>query len=419
VSRPTYLGGLGFGFKWNMGWMHDTLDYFAHDPIHRRYHHHELTFSLLYAFTENFILPLSHDEVVHGKGSLYTKMAGDHWQKLANLRALYGYMWAHPGKKLLFMGQEFAQIGEWSARALARLAPARAARARRHPVAGARPQPHLPGRAGAVGGRLRCKRLLLDRAERRRRERARLWPPPAGKRVLVCVLNLSPVVREGYRLGLPHAGSWREGLNTDSRFYGGGDVGNLGASKPSPSPGITQPSRSAQLTLPPFAALWLVPDSEPSDGASAQATESARARRCRSGRDSRSRSGRPGTAAAPTSRCSREHAEAVELCLFDDDGNETRVEIAATAARYNWHCYLPEVGPGQRYGYRVYGPYAPGEGHRFNPAKLLIDPYAKAIEGVVAGATTPTCSRTCPNRARTPTSSPTTRTTAPAIPSRS
>jgi 1,4-alpha-glucan branching enzyme len=279
VSRPTYLGGLGFGFKWNMGWMHDTLEYFAHEPFHRRYHHHELTFSLLYAFTENFILPLSHDEVVHGKGSLYTKMAGDHWQKLANLRALYGYMWSHPGKKLLFMGQEFAQIGEWSAeRSL---------------------DWHLLERADHAG----IQSLVRDLNRIYRGEPA-LWevdfdasgffwiePNDAdanvlaygrttrdGKRVLVAVLNLSPVVRYGYRLGLPRAGSWREGLNTDSRFYGGGDVGNLGAIEAESVPWHQQPY-SAQITLPPLAALWLVPDSEPSDGASAQATESARARR--------------------------------------------------------------------------------------------------------------------------------------------
>ncbi len=223
VSRPTYLGGLGFGFKWNMGWMHDTLGYFEQDPIYRRYHHHELTFSLMYAFSENFILPLSHDEVVHGKGSLYSKMAGiDKWQKLANLRALYAYMWAHPGKKLLFMGSELAQEQEWSyERSL---------------------DWHLleqPDHAGI--------QALVRDLNRIYKDEPALWevdsdpsgfwwlePNDAdrnvlafaraskdGERVVVFAANLSPVPREGYRLGLPRATRWKEALNTDSKFYGG------------------------------------------------------------------------------------------------------------------------------------------------------------------------------------------------------
>jgi 1,4-alpha-glucan branching enzyme len=261
VSRPTYLGGLGFGFKWNMGWMHDTLGYFEQDPIYRRYHHHELTFSLMYAFSENFVLPLSHDEVVHGKGSLYSKMAGaDHWQKLANLRALYAYMWAHPGKKLLFMGGELAQYSEWShERSL---------------------DWHLleqPDHAGVQA-------LVRDLNRLYRSEPAlyELDSDPAGfwwlepndadnnvlafarqsrdsSRVVVFVANLSPVAREGYRLGLPRSGRWREALNTDSSFYGGSDVGNLGGVQPEPIPWHDQ-AFSAQVTLPPLAAVWLVPD---------------------------------------------------------------------------------------------------------------------------------------------------------------
>jgi 1,4-alpha-glucan branching enzyme len=262
VSRPTYLGGLGFGFKWNMGWMHDTLEYFQQDPIYRRYHHHELTFSLLYAFSENFVLPLSHDEVVHGKGSLYEKMVGDRWQKLANLRALYAYMWAHPGKKLLFMGCEFAQEREWShERSL---------------------DWHLLEQPGHAG----MQALVRDLNHVYRDEPA-LWQvdaDPAGfgwlepndsdnnviafsrasrgaERVLVFVANLSPVPRIGYRLGLPRSGRWREAINTDSRFYGGGDMGNFGGVEAEPVPWHGQ-SFSAEVTLPPLSGVWLVPDSE-------------------------------------------------------------------------------------------------------------------------------------------------------------
>jgi 1,4-alpha-glucan branching enzyme len=260
VSRPTYLGGLGFGFKWNMGWMHDTLGYFQQDPIYRRYHHHELTFSLMYAFSENFILPLSHDEVVHGKGSLVNKMAGDRWQKLANLRALYAYMWAHPGKKLLFMGCELAQEQEWShERSL---------------------DWHLLEQREHAG----IQSLVRD-LNRTYRDEPALWEldaDPSGfwwleangadenvvafarrsadsERMLVFVANLSPVPRGPFRLGLPKATRWREVLNTDSSYYGGSDVGNLGGVQPEPIPWHDQPF-SAEVTLPPLAAIWLVPD---------------------------------------------------------------------------------------------------------------------------------------------------------------
>jgi 1,4-alpha-glucan branching enzyme len=259
VSRPTYVGGLGFGFKWNMGWMHDTLDYFQHDPIHRRFHHHELTFSLMYAFSENFILPLSHDEVVHGKGTIYSRMPGDDWQKRANVRALYAYQWAHPGKNLLFMGQEFAQVDEWSAeRSL---------------------DWHLlenPGHAGV-------QNLVRDLNHAYRDEPA-LWQrdeDPEGffwieandaensviafartardGRPLVCVMNLTPVPREAYRVGLPRGGRWREVLNTDAEQYGGSGAGNLGGVEAEPLPWHGQPS-SAPMVLPPLGVLWFAPE---------------------------------------------------------------------------------------------------------------------------------------------------------------
>jgi 1,4-alpha-glucan branching enzyme len=261
VSRPTYVGGLGFGFKWNMGWMHDTLGYFQHDPIYRRFHHHELTFSLVYAWNENFILPLSHDEVVHGKGSLLSKMPGDRWQQLANLRALYAYMWAHPGKKLLFMGGELATPWEWS------------------------DQGELPWWLLEHGEHAGMRDLIRDLNEIYRDEPA-LWevdfshegfrwlePNDAmnnvfafmrisadGERQLVCVANLAPVPREGYRVGLPQPGEWQEVLNTDSTFYSGGGIGNMGAVTAEERGWHEQPY-SASLTLPPLSVLWLRPAS--------------------------------------------------------------------------------------------------------------------------------------------------------------
>ena len=261
VSRPTYLGGLGFGFKWNMGWMHDTLAYFQQDPIYRRYHHHELTFSLMYAFSENFVLPLSHDEVVHGKGSLYTKMAGsDPWQKLANLRAMYAYMWAHPGKKLLFMGQEFAQPAEWSEERsldwhlLENPAHAGIQALVRDLNHAYRSEPALYERDSDPGGF-----WWLEPNDTDRNIIAFARQSLGGERVIVFVANLSPVPQEHYRLGLPRSTRWREAINTDSSFYGGGDVGNLGAVMPEPIPWHGEPF-SAEITLPPLAAVWLVPD---------------------------------------------------------------------------------------------------------------------------------------------------------------
>ena len=262
VSRPVEHGGLGFGLKWNMGWMHDTLAYFARDPIHRRFHHDQLTFSMVYAFSENFVLPLSHDEVVHGKGSLLAKMPGDPWQKRANLRALYGYMWAHPGKKLLFMGGELGQEREWRSDGSIDW--------------------HLLERPEHAG----IQELVRDLNLRYRDEPA-LWEvdfAPAGfrwleandaeanviafarfaadgTRVVVCVCNFSPVPREGYRIGLPRDGRWRELLNTDEERYGGGGIVNATPVTAEARPWHDQPF-SAEVTLPPLAVLWLVPNDQ-------------------------------------------------------------------------------------------------------------------------------------------------------------
>ncbi|HET9442707.1 MAG TPA: 1,4-alpha-glucan branching protein GlgB [Acidimicrobiales bacterium] len=260
VSRPVYLGGLGFGFKWNMGWMHDTLEYFSKDSIYRRYHHSELTFGLLYAFTENFILPLSHDEVVHGQGSLFNKMPGDRWQKAANLRSLYGWMWAHPGKQLLFMGSEFGQTAEWNHNAsldwhllqypehqgLQDLV-----RSLNHLYA---EHPALWERDFTPDGF-----RWIDASDVDSNVLSFVRLGEDGRSTLACVANLAPVPRHGYRVGLPRAGRWREVLNTDAREFGGSGVGNSGAVEAGEGSwhGLTA---SATLTLPPLGVIWLVPD---------------------------------------------------------------------------------------------------------------------------------------------------------------
>ena len=259
VSRPTDHGGLGFGFKWNMGWMHDTLSYVAKDPIYRQYHHNEMTFSLTYAWSENFILPISHDEVVHGKGSLWGKMPGDDWHKLANVRALLGYMWAHPGKQLLFSGCEFAQPTEWSEE-----------RGLEWPVLA------NPAHAGV-------RRFVAD-MNRVYRATPALWSrdtDPGGftwinaddapanvfsflrydtnGEPLACVANFSGMGHDRYRIGLPRAGRWREVLNSNAAEYGGSGTGNLGTVTAVPEPLFGQPA-SVTLHIPALSTIWLCPD---------------------------------------------------------------------------------------------------------------------------------------------------------------
>jgi len=256
VSRPVHLGGLGFGMKWNMGWMHDTLAYFAKDPLFRRFHHNQLTFSIWYAFTENFVLPLSHDEVVHGKGSLFGKMPGDEWQKFANLRALFSYMYAHPGKKLMFMGGEFGQRREWN-----------------HDMS---LDWHLlddPRHAGLRRLVRDLNRLYAAEPALHRRDYDQsgfqwidccdweqsvisfLRSDGEAEQVLVAC-NFTPVARHNYRIGVPRAGFWSELLNSDASVYGGAGFGNLGGvdSVPIPTHGY---GHSITLTLPPLGVLFL------------------------------------------------------------------------------------------------------------------------------------------------------------------
>ncbi|MBU6245282.1 MAG: 1,4-alpha-glucan branching protein GlgB [Actinomycetales bacterium] len=256
VTRPTFLGGLGFGFKWNMGWMHDTLAYLGRDPIHRQYHHNEMSFAMMYAYSEHFVLPISHDEVVHGKGSLIGKMPGDRWQQLANLRAYLGFMWAHPGKKLLFMGSEFAQSAEWNS------------------------QSSLDWWLAQYPEHRGIQRTVAD-LNRLYRATPALWQlddEPAGfewidandstsnaftwlrwdqaGNCMAVAVNMSPTPREGYRIGLPFAGTWHEALNTDAAPYGGSGMGNLGSVQARPDAWHGRPA-SAAIVLPPLAAVYL------------------------------------------------------------------------------------------------------------------------------------------------------------------
>ncbi len=250
VTRDTTSGGLGFGFKWNMGWMHDTLQYLAHDPIHRIYHHGEITFSILYAWSENFMLPLSHDEVVHGKGQLANKFPGDRWQKLATLRALYGYMWAHPGKKLLFMGCEFAQNDEWSESAGLQwyLTEFNEHRGVQKTVSALNSlyvnTPALwvldtspEGFTWLVGNDGAANVLAFAR-----------WDERANP--LVCVTNFSPIPHERYQLPFPTTGTWSEVLNTDDLSFGGSGVTN------SPITLTDGGYLIAQIAIPPLATIW-------------------------------------------------------------------------------------------------------------------------------------------------------------------
>jgi 1,4-alpha-glucan branching enzyme len=255
VSRPTYVGGLGFGLKWDMGWMHDTLQYIEHDPVHRKYHHNELTFRMLYAFSEQFVLPLSHDEVVHGKRSLLSKMPGDDWQKFANLRLLYGYMYAQPGKKLLFMGGEFGQWWEWNHEAsldwhLADYPPHRGLQRWVRDL-------NTLYRGEAALHELDCDPAGFSWIDCNDAQQSTLTFMRRGRTtpdIVVVGCNFTPVPRRDYRIGVPRGGYWREVLNSDADLYGGSGQGNSGGVTAAPIPWHGHP-QSIAVTLPPLAVV--------------------------------------------------------------------------------------------------------------------------------------------------------------------
>jgi 1,4-alpha-glucan branching enzyme len=258
VSAPTWAGGLGFGFKWNMGWMHDTLTYLREAPVHRRWHHNSMTFGITYAFAENFVLPLSHDEVVHGKGSLLARMPGDAWQQFATLRAYFAFLWAYPGKKLLFMGQEFAQRREWNFEAsldwdLLEHAAHRGVQALvRDCNTAYRAHPALHDQDCAAAG---FRWIVVDDASHS--VFAWLRMSDGGASPVAVVTNFTEVPHWGYMIGLPLSGRWREILNTDSAVYGGSNLGNGGGivAHAKPSHGFAY---SAEIVVPPLATVWFI-----------------------------------------------------------------------------------------------------------------------------------------------------------------
>ena len=256
VSKPVYVGGLGFGLKWDMGWMHDTLRYFQNDPIHRKYHHNDLTFRSLYSFHENFVLPLSHDEVVHGKGSLIGKMPGDEWQRFANLRLLFGYMYAQPGKKLLFMGCEFGQVREWAHDTslewhVVQYQVHRGVQAWMEQLNRFyRNEPAMHVFDNSPGGF-----EWIDANDNATSTISLLRKSQSPQDTVLIVCNFTPVPRLGYRIGVPHGGYWREMLNSDAHEYAGSGMGNLGGVHAEEIPMHARPF-SLKLTLPPLAAVF-------------------------------------------------------------------------------------------------------------------------------------------------------------------
>jgi 1,4-alpha-glucan branching enzyme len=258
VSRPTYSGGLGFHYKWNMGWMHDTLQYMARDPVHRKHHQSDMTFGLVYAYSENFVLPISHDEVVHGKGSLLNKMPGDRWQKFANLRAYLGFMFGHPGKKLLFMGCEFAQEREWNHdqsldwHLLDKPEHAGTQRLVRDLNHLYQSRPALHQMDCAPGGF-----EWIDHSDTARSVLSFIRRGSDPHTCIIVVCNFTPTVQHGYRIGVPKAGQYVERLNTDSAHYGGSNQGTPLGAATAESIALHGKPHSIVLTLPPLATVML------------------------------------------------------------------------------------------------------------------------------------------------------------------